>query len=311
MTFVEFCDASRVVLVAGKGGVGKTTVGVALADAAARAGRNVLLLELEGHSDAGRTFGVETLVYESTALPLDPDAADRPGHIDGRHLAPDDALLDYLGGHGLLATAGRLLTTGAIEVITTAAPGIRDLLALGKVRSLADEGVADLIVVDAPASGHARSFLNAPAHLAATAASGPVRQQADAALEFLADPSSIRVMLVTLPEETPVNETIETAFALDDDVGVALGPIVVNAVVRPPDGLAEALARADHTDARVGAVAAHLERSHEQRAQIQRLSGETGLPIVELSRRSTVMLDAADRRALGEQLAHGLGGPAA
>ena len=308
MTFVEFCDASRVLLVAGKGGVGKTTVGVALADAAARAGRNVLLVELEGHSDAGQTFGVETLGYEPTNLPLGSDTPDGVGRIDGRHLAPDDALLDYLGGHGLLSTAGRLLTTGAIEVITTAAPGIRDLLALGKVRSLADDGVADLIVVDAPASGHARSFLTAPAHLAATVESGPVRQQADAALAFLADPSAIRVVLVTLPEETPVNETIETAFALDDDVGVALGPIVANGRIRMPDGLTAALADADVRDPRVAAVAAQADGARQHRDQLDRLSTETGLPLVELDRRPTVVLDADDRRALGVQLRAGLGG---
>lgn len=308
MTFVEFCDASRVLLVAGKGGVGKTTVGVALADAAARTGRDVLLVELEGHSDAGRSFGVERLGYDPVDLPIDGPVG--AGRITGRHLSPDDALLDYLGGHGLLASAGRLLTTGAIDVITTAAPGIRDLLALGKVRSLAEEGRYDLIVVDAPASGHARSFLNAATHLRATATSGPVRSQADAAIEFLAEAEAIRVMLVTLAEETPVNETIETAFALDDEVGVAFAPLVVNSMIRTPDGLADALDAADEHDPRVGRVRAEHRRSLEQTRQATRLSEATGLPQIELRRHRSVELDAVVRADLGRQLATALGGPA-
>ncbi len=297
VTFDEFCEASRVVLVAGKGGVGKTTVGVALADAAARAGRNVLLVELEGHSDAGRSFGVDTLGYEPAALDL--DAA---GSLAARHLAPDDALLDYLGGHGLLATAGRLLTSGAVDVISTAAPGIRDLLGLGKIRSLATEGDHDLIVVDAPASGHARSFLTAPTYLAETASSGPIREQAVAAQAFLRDPAAIRVVLVTLAEETPVNETIETAFTLDDEVGVALGPVVVNAVRSAPDDVRAALDGADPDLAVHDAVARHLAVADRQRMQIRRLTDETGLAPLELPWRPMVELTPQRRTELADAL---------
>jgi anion-transporting ArsA/GET3 family ATPase len=130
------------------------------------------------------------------------------------------------------------MSTGAIDVVTTAAPGIRDLLVLGRVKAFEVSRTADLIVLDAPAAGHAVSFLQSPTGLRSAVGAGPIATQADDVLEMLADPERCRVMLVTLAEETPVNEVIETAFALEEEIGVALGPVIVNGLVPVPEGLA-------------------------------------------------------------------------
>ena len=112
-----------------------------------------------------------------------------------------------------------------IDVVATAAPGIDDILVLGKVKQLERSGDYDLILVDGPAAGHAITFLHGRGRAASTRSTvGPIETQADDVLELLADPTRCQVVLVTLAEETPVNEMIETAFALEDRVGVALAP---------------------------------------------------------------------------------------
>ncbi len=113
-------------------------------------------------------------------------------------------------------------------------------MALGKIRQIADRREADLVVVDGPAAGHAISFLRTPLGLARASLGGPVHSQAVAALDFLGDDTRCRVQLVCVPEVTPVTECIDTAYVLEDDVGVALAPVVVNQVVEPLKGLISA-----------------------------------------------------------------------
>ena len=210
---------SRVVIVAGKGGVGKTTVTAALAVAAAREGANVLVAEVEGKSGLPEAFGAPALDYHEAEL---------APRIRARTITPDDALVEYLEEHGLKRFAGRLARTGALDVVATAVPGIRDILVLGKIKQLERSEAADLIIVDAPAAGHAISFLTSAPGLVDAARVGPVRQQAQEVVEMLADETRVSVVLVTLPEATPVTECVETAYTLEDRVGVALGPVIVN-----------------------------------------------------------------------------------
>jgi anion-transporting ArsA/GET3 family ATPase len=106
---------------------------------------------------------------------------------------------------------------------------MKDILVLGKVKSIEEHQTADLIIVDAPAAGHAITFLTSARGLLDAVRVGPVRTQAQDVMELLTDPTRCRVMLVTLPEETPVNELVDTSFALEDKVGVSLAPVVVNA----------------------------------------------------------------------------------
>jgi anion-transporting ArsA/GET3 family ATPase len=219
MELTRFCSTSRVVIVAGKGGVGKTTTTAALALAAARAGMSVLILEVEGKSGLSAAFGRPQLTYEEIEL---------APRISARTLTPDQALLDYLRGNGLRRIGKRLLNSGALDVVATAVPGMKDILVLGKVKQLDLQRAADLILLDAPAAGHAVSFLLSPRGLLDAVRVGPIRKQAADVIDMLSDPARCQVLLVTIPEETPVNELVDTAFAIEDRVGVSLGPVVIN-----------------------------------------------------------------------------------
>ena len=233
----RFFAASRVLIVAGKGGVGKSTMSATLARTAARAGMSTLLVRLTPGGPISRLFAAPELTgLEQTLHAGGGPAGD--ADVRGRLVTPDEALAEYLADHGLARITRRLMSTGAIDVVTTAAPGIRDLLVLGRVKAFEASQVADLIVLDAPAAGHAVAFLQSPTGLRGAVGAGPIATQADDVLEMLADPQRCRVMLVTLAEETPVNEVIETAFALEEEIGVALGPIIVNGLVPVPEGLA-------------------------------------------------------------------------
>src|SRR6476659_6376709 len=232
----QFFAASRLVIVAGKGGVGKTTVSAALARAAARSGLSTLIVEVEGKSGLASLFGREPLTYDEITLSPGggPEGA---ADVRGRTLTPDDALLEYLRDHGMSRISRRLASSGALDVVATAAPGIKDILILGKVKQLERAKAADLIVLDAPAAGHAITFLLAARALLDAVRVGPINTQAREVLDLLTDSKRCQVMLVTLPEETPVNELIDTAYHLEDRVGVSLGPVVVNGSYAAIDGL--------------------------------------------------------------------------
>ena len=215
----QFFTASRLIIVAGKGGVGKTTVTAALASAAADEGLSVLAVEVEPDGALARCMNLAPSTYDGQPL--------RAG-VYGRSITADQALRDYLHDHGLKRLGNRLFANGTLDVIATAAPGIEDILVLGKVKSLEKSGDVDLIVLDAPAAGHAITFLQSAAGLADAVSAGPISTQARDVLEMLGDPERCQVILVTLAEETPVNEAIQTAYALEERVGVSLGPVVVN-----------------------------------------------------------------------------------
>ncbi|MBM3670642.1 MAG: hypothetical protein FJW86_00395 [Actinobacteria bacterium] len=226
MELHDFCSTSRVAIVAGKGGVGKTTVTAALGTAAARAGMSVLIVEVEGKSGLSAALGCPPLTYEEQEV--------SPG-LRARTLTPDEALLEYLEDRGLRRVSKQLVKSGALDVVATAVPGMKDILVLGKVKQLEQSRAADLILIDAPAAGHAITFLLSARGMIDAVRVGPVRKQAEDVIALLSDPARCRVMLVTLPEETPVNELVETAFALEDRVGIKLAPVVINGV---PDDLA-------------------------------------------------------------------------
>ncbi len=278
-----FFASSRVLIVAGKGGVGKTTVGACVAIAATRMGCDVLLIELEGRSALESLFASGPLSGEPSEVSL-VQAGPSSGRLRLAQLRPDATLADYLAESNLGPLVKRLSRTGAVDVVATAAPGIRDLIILGRIRQLTERDSADLIIVDAPASGHARSMLTTPAALADSAESGPIRIQADKVNQMLSDPTKCQVSLVTLAEETPVTETIETAFDLEDRVKVSLGPVIVNSLWPPIEGLEASLKRAKSAgklDESVSQLARfRIERIAKQNSQLERLRAE--LPLAQL-----------------------------
>jgi CobQ/CobB/MinD/ParA nucleotide binding domain/Anion-transporting ATPase len=301
MDVAAWCGRSRVWVVAGKGGVGKTTITAVLAATAATAGLSVLVIELEGKPGLGATFGRRGPVgYEAVALrgrgPDDPGTLGKPppGSIWARRLTPDDALLEYLADHGLQRVSRRLVSSGVLDVVATAVPGIRDVLVLGKVKQLERADVADMVVLDAPATGHAMTFLTSASGLLDAARGGPVRQQAADVVELLRDPGRCRVLPVTLPEEMPVSETVESARLLRDRVGIHLGPVVVNCYEEGPAELGVPTEEASREAGLVldSAAAGVLEAARTFRVtrlrlveeQVDRLAGELPLPQLRVPR---------------------------
>jgi anion-transporting ArsA/GET3 family ATPase len=193
---------------------------------------------------------------------------------------------------GSTRLGGRRPTTGLLEVVATATPGIKDLLILGRIKAFEGAGTYDLIVIDAPAAGHAVGFLRSPAGVRDAAKTGVLHRQAVEVLEMISDPDRCKVMLVTIPEETPVNEMIETSFAIEEDLGVHLGPALVNSVLPDLDGLDHDLAALavepglDLTDNERTALAAAAEfragRLRLQRKQLDRLGAALPLDQIRL-----------------------------
>lgn len=285
MDLGTFFDASRLVIVAGKGGVGKTTVTAALAWAASEAGRSVLVVDVGGRGEQLATlFGVKPFGYEEAVVRA---GADGTGEVKARTITPDVALVEYLHDHGLRRLSNRLVRSGALDVVATAVPGLDDILVLGKVKQLERAGAADVILLDAPAAGHAITFLQSAAGLADAVKVGPIQAQAADVLELLGDPARCQVLLVTLPEETPVNELVDTAFALEDSVGVSLTPVVVNACYPDTPGLDPTVverAKLDQDDAAALTAAAEfrLARHRLQTEQSARLAERLPLPQIVL-----------------------------
>ena len=253
-------------------------------------------------------------------------AGQPPGaaEVRARTLTPDDALLEYLDDHGMRRISRRLIRTGAVDMVATAAPGIKDILVLGKIKQLERKGAAglsdeapDLIVLDAPAAGHAVTFLQSAHGLLDAVRVGPIRTQAQEVVELLSDPTRCQVMLVTLPEETPVNELVETAYSLEDRVGVQLAPVVVNGLYPVVEGLDAdpgelALAANVHLSAaELGALAAaadfRRQRQQLQSEQLARLADALPLPQVRLPYLFTESIGPTEVEVLAEALTSGIG----
>ncbi|MEO6123324.1 MAG: ArsA-related P-loop ATPase [Ilumatobacteraceae bacterium] len=260
---MQFFGAARLVIVAGKGGVGKTTVTAVIAHAAAAEGLRVLAVDLEGKP-----------VLRDL---LDGDEAQqiRQHPIEVITITAPEALADYLDGHGLKRVSKRLASSGIIDVVATAAPGIDDIVVLGKLKQLErNEADYDLVVVDGPAAGHAVTFLLAARGLMNTVRSGPIRTQAQDVLDMFADPQRCQVVLVGLAEATPINELVETAYAVEEQVGVQLGPLIINGV-DPGPTVDENAAVGNESLAAAAAFRNH--RIAAQHAQLDRLSSELAL----------------------------------
>jgi anion-transporting ArsA/GET3 family ATPase len=299
--------------------VGKTTVTAALAYLAACSGRRTLVVEVEGKSGLPALFNrPEPLSYEETVL-LEPGAAcEGSAELRARTLTPDDALVEYLEDHGLRRVSRRLTATGTLDVVATAVPGIKDILVLGKVKqievqiSAGSPAAPDCVIVDAPAAGHAVSFLSSAYGLQDAASVGPIRAQAVDVVSMLSDPERCQVLLVTVPEETPVNEAADTAFHLEDRAGVMLAPIVVNGVwpsLDLPDQVGPLLASGGlHlSEGEVAALerAARFRRNRQshQEGQIARLAEALPLKQVRLPYLFTTELGLSEVKVLAGELA--------
>jgi anion-transporting ArsA/GET3 family ATPase len=209
------------------------------------------------------------------------------------------------------------MSSGALDIVSTAVPGIKDILILGKVKQLERAKAADLILLDAPAAGHAITFLLAARALLDAVRVGPINTQAREVLELLTDHERCQVMLVTLPEETPVNELIDTAYHLEDRVGVSLGPVVVNGrypsiggLDTTPDAAASAAGAtllAGEAEALAAAADFRRHRMALQREQVDRLAAELPLPQLHLPYLFSADLGPDELGLLADALLAGIG----
>lgn len=308
---MSFFSQARVFIVTGKGGVGKTTLSGVMANLAAERGLRALVVQL-GTPGArhepepaylGHLFGSPgPLGYQQVTLRTARSGPGGNGEVSARAVRPDSALVEYLHLHGMRRLSHRLVSSGALDIVATAVPGMPDMLVLGKVKQMEraaatrQPGAPDVIVLDAPAAGHAVRFLQSPRGLLDAAAGGPVRSQAEEVVEMLEDPVRCQVLLVTTAEETPVSEAVETAALLEDRAGVKLCAVVVNGtypVLPLPDlaDPAELLAAISQLgvelspaecEALVAAARARRQRQDSQAAQVARLAVELPLPQLEL-----------------------------
>lgn len=276
-------------VVAGKGGVGKSTVSATLARMAARQGLSVLLVELDEGGARNQLFDHHQSSSDAVELPAeatDRDATSTP--VRALAITAEDVLAEYLRDHGFGRAARRLSRSGMLDIAATGIPGVRDILVLGKIVQLERSHIADLIVVDGPAAGHAVTFLTCAQGVLDSSRAGPLHSLASDVVCFLSDPARCQVVLVTVAEETPVNETVETASILETRVGAHLGPAVVNLMFprlelldADPEVAAAAAGvtlRPGEADAIRAAAMFRLLRQEMQAEQATRLAEALSLP---------------------------------
>ncbi len=227
----------RLHVVTGKGGTGKTTVAAALGVALAAQGKRVLLAEVEERQGISSTFDIAPLSTSETLILNDPSG----GSLYGMSVEPKAALLEYLHKFYKLGRAGSLLEKiGAVDFATTIAPGVRDVLLIGKVYEAAGRTQGrgrkavpayDAVVLDAPPTGRVARFLGVNTEVAEVARMGPIKSQADSITALLKSRITA-VHLVTLLEEMPVQECLDATQSLSE-AGFPVGAIIVNQVRDP------------------------------------------------------------------------------
>jgi anion-transporting ArsA/GET3 family ATPase len=275
----------RLVFVTGKGGVGKTTVAIALGLRAAAQGRRTIVCEVSSQESASRLFRRAEVGFHEVEM------AENLWTIS---IDPDESMREYvLLQLKVRAMRDVLFRSRMFNYLAAATPGLKELVTIGKIWELAqlDRKVKkgrkyDLVIVDAPATGHGIGFLQTPRTFASIARVGPIHSQAEQLAAFITDQSVTGVAIVALPEEMPVNESAGLERELRDEVGVAVDRVYMNALYPERFSKLEAERLAELTErangaARAAARAAVSEyrRARSQRAQLARLRRRVSVPV--------------------------------
>jgi anion-transporting ArsA/GET3 family ATPase len=301
----------RLLIVTGKGGVGKTTLAATLGVLAARRGIDTVVIE------TGRDAALPPLLAEDGPA-LEAGDGRTPvrvsPHLYTLHIDPEIALTEYLELQVRVRALVRLgVRNAAFQRLLDAAPGWRELITLGKIwhlQSREKDGAPlwPLCIVDAPSTGHGLSLLSVPHVVLDTVRLGPLRRHTDWVQALIRDPERTLVVPVTLLEELPVKETAELVAAVRE-LGIAVGPLFANGV-EPAPGLPD-------LDALLGAlpepgprglppretlrtIAEHsLRRYALQRDFLTQIQNGFGLPVLQLPQ----LLTSVERRDHLETLA--------
>jgi anion-transporting ArsA/GET3 family ATPase len=273
----------RLVFVTGKGGVGKTTVAAALGLVAARAGKRTIVCEVAHQERMSGVFRREGVGYSETRLGRG---------LYAMSIDPQQSMEEYLRTQIKPSPLYSVLFDNRLfQYFAAATPGMRELVTIGKVWELAqferrnpEAAPYDLVIVDAPSTGHGLGFLRTPRTFRDAARVGPISRQAGKIDAFITDPASTGVVAVALPEEMPVNETVDFERGLQHELGMELDAVVVNALYpeRFDGEEAERIEQAAAADGSPGVEAAlkaalfEHRRARTQRAELARLSRELG-----------------------------------
>jgi anion-transporting ArsA/GET3 family ATPase len=275
----------RLVIVTGKGGVGKSTVALALALAAAQRGRRTIVCEVSSEETISRVFRRAEVGFNEVEM------ADNLWTIS---IDPDESMREYLLIQLKVRAMRDLLYRSKIfNYLAAATPGLRELVTIGKIWELAqlDRRVRkgnkyDLVVVDAPATGQGVGFLQTPRTFASIARVGPIKSQAQALEAFLVDHRKTGVALVALPEEMPVNESASLERQLTEEVGVAVDRVYMNGLYperfseEETERLAETMEKAaGPVRAASRAAVSESRRATSQRGQLARLEELVSAPV--------------------------------
>ena len=268
----------KLIFITGKGGVGKTTMAAAIGMLAARSGRRTIVVEVGEQSQLANMFGL---------APGAPGEERRlEANLSSISIDPDQALLEWLQALGGRVSGRLLASSGTFQYFAAAAPGAKELVSMMKISQLTRTprrrgGGYDLVVVDAPATGHALGLLRSPETFGAIARVGPIAGQTDKVRELLGNPASSAYLGVALATEMAVTEALELQDALEQQLSRPLDAVIVNGLLprrftaEELDRIIELAQRSEKAEkltrsAARAAKAVH-ERSRLQHNQVARL----------------------------------------
>ena len=213
----------KLLFVTGKGGVGKTSVAAAIALLAAQRGKRTLVCEVDDKGDMADFFGIGPLAFQPTEV---------RENLFAMSMDTEESLKEYLRLQlkiPILSRIGPLART--FDFVANAAPGVKEILTVGKFVWEVREKHYDLVVVDASATGHVVGQLASPVAINDLVKVGMVRNQTDWMIEILTDPVQTGVVVVTVPEEMPVSETLDLIGRLRSETHIDVSSVVVNRVL--------------------------------------------------------------------------------